>query len=80
LYQIKPQSFSAYAESTYHAVLATLDGCILTLQAIKPHGTVFDATTLKKTCTAPTPELIATPSVIITLNGPRFLPVIWKKA
>jgi len=80
LYQVKPQSFSAYAETTYHTVFATLDGCTLTLQAIKPDGTVFDATTLEKTCVMPTPEPAATPVVIITLDGPRFLPVIWKQA
>jgi acid phosphatase type 7 len=78
LYQVKPQSFSAYAETTYHTVFATLDGCTLTLQAIKPDGMVFDATKLEKICAAPTPEPTATPAIIITLDGPRFLPVIWK--
>ncbi len=80
LYQVNPQPFSAYAETTYHTVFATLDGCTLTLQAIKPDGTVFDATTLEKTCAIPTPEPTATPAAIITLDGPCFLPVIWKKA
>jgi predicted phosphodiesterase len=78
LYPVIPQSFSAYAESTYHTVFATLDGCTLTLKAIKPDGTIFDAKKLEKACAAPTPEPTATPIVIITLNGPRFLPVIWK--
>jgi acid phosphatase type 7 len=80
LYQVKPQSFSAYAETTYHTVWVTVGGCTLIVQAIKPDGTVFDATQLEKTCVVPTPEPTATPVVIITLDGPRFLPVIWKRA
>ena len=75
LYQVNPQSFSAYAESTYHTVFATLDGCTLKLQAVKPDGTVFDSTTLTKTCLAPTP----TPTPDIDLDGQHFLPVIWKE-
>jgi hypothetical protein len=35
---------------------------------------------LEKTCAIPTPEPTATPAAIITLDGPCFLPVIWKKA
>jgi hypothetical protein len=80
LYQVNPQPFSAYAATTFHTVLATLDGCSLTLQAIRPDGTAFDATTLEKTCAVPTLEPTAAPVVIITLDDPRFLPVIWKKA
>jgi predicted phosphodiesterase len=80
LYQVKPQAFSAYAETTYHTVFVTLGGCTLIVQAIKPDGTVFDATLLEKTCVAPTLEPTATPAVIVDLDGPRFLPVIWKKA
>ena len=76
LYQVNPQSFSAYAETTYHTVLATLDGCTLTLQAVKPDGTIFDATTLSKTCLVPT--LIPTP--IIEFDWHFFLPVIWKSS
>jgi hypothetical protein len=53
LYQVVPQSFSAYAESTYHAVYVTLDGYTLTLQAVKPDGSVFDSLVL--THTAPLP-------------------------
>lgn len=48
LYQVVPQSFSAYAESTYHTVYITVAGSTLTLQVIKPDGTVFDSTTLIK--------------------------------
>jgi len=76
LYQVNPQSFSAYAETTYHTVLATLDGCTLTLQAIKPDGTIFDATTLTKTCLVPTPI----PTPIIEFDWHFFLPVIWKSS
>lgn len=65
LYQVNPQPFSAYAESTYHAVFVNVDGCILNLQAVKPDGTVFDSTTLTKPC--------------ITLDKIIFLPVIWKQ-
>jgi predicted phosphodiesterase len=68
LYPVKPQSFSAYAESTYHAVFATLTGCKLTLQAIKPDGTVFDSTTLTKNCPPP-----------IELKWPLDLPVVWRE-
>jgi predicted phosphodiesterase len=80
LYQVKPQAFSAYAETTYHTVWVTVGGCTLIVQAIKPDGTVFDATTLEKTCLPPTSEPTPTPVVIIHLDGPRFLPVIWKKS
>ncbi len=75
LYQVNPQSFSAYAESTYHTVFATLDGCTLTLQAVKPDGAIFDSTTLTKTCFTPTPA--STP--VVELNQHIFLPVIWKE-
>jgi predicted phosphodiesterase len=66
LYQVNPQPFSAYAEAAYHTVYAALDGCTLTLQAIKPDGTVFDSTTLTRPC--------------ITLDRRVFLPVIWAKS
>jgi predicted phosphodiesterase len=66
LYPVNPQPFSAYAESTYHTVFVTVDGCTLSLQAVKPDGAVFDSTTLTKPC--------------ITLDKHIFLPVIWKKS
>ena len=75
LYPTVPQSFSAYAESTYHTVFVTVDGCTLTLQAIEPDGTVFDSTTLTKTCLAPA----AGPTPSIESGAPLFLPVIWKE-
>jgi hypothetical protein len=75
LYPVVPQSFSAYAESTYHTVFVTAAGCTLTLQAIKPDGTVFDSTTLTKICLAPTAE----PTPRIEFGGPLFLPMIWKE-
>ncbi len=74
LYQVNPQSFSAYAESTYHTVFATLEGCTLTLRAVKPDGTAFDSTTLTKTCLIP--ARVPTPS--FEFDGLPFLPVIWK--
>jgi acid phosphatase type 7 len=70
LYQVNPQTFSAYAETTYNTVFVTVEGCVLTAMGIKPDGTVFDATTLTKVCVVPTP--------IIELDGQIFLPVIWK--
>ena len=88
LYQVNPQSFSAYAETTYHTVLATLDGCTLTLQAVKPDGTIFDATTLLAAGVAP-PALAAPPASgrwtigpppIIEFDWHFFLPVIWKSS
>ncbi len=85
LYPVAPQSFSAYVESTYHAVLVSVAGCTLTLQAIKPDGTVFDSTTLTKACAAPTPTSVptvaptSTPSAVFTLDNGIFLPVIWKR-
>jgi hypothetical protein len=78
-YKVTPQSFSAYAETTHHTVLVTVEGCILTLLAIKPDGTVFDATTLTKTCLAPTPEPTLVPTPSFKFEGPMFLPVIWKE-
>jgi predicted phosphodiesterase len=75
LYQVNPQSFSTYAESTYHTVFVTVDGCILNLQAVNPDGTVFDSTTLTKACVNPTPE----PTPIIKIDWHIFLPVIWKQ-
>ena len=74
VYPVLPQSFSAYAESTHHTVFATVDGCTLTLQAVKPDGTIFDSATLTKPCLVPTPE----PTPSIELNWQVFLPVIWK--
>ena len=71
LYPVIPQTFSAYAKATYHAVFVTVEGCSLTVMAIKPDGTLFDATTLTKTCAAPTP--------VIELDWQIFLPVIWKR-
>jgi acid phosphatase type 7 len=78
LYPVIPQSFSADAESTYHTVFATLDGCTLTLQAIKPDGTIFDTTKLEKDCLPPTPEPSATPA--FEFDWHFFLPVIWKNS
>ncbi len=75
LYPVIPQSFSAYAESTYHTVFVTVAGCTLNLQAIKPNGTVFDSTTLTKTCLSSTPM----PLPDFELGGQIFLPVIWKE-
>jgi predicted phosphodiesterase len=71
LYQVNPQPFSAYAETTYNTVFVTVEGCVLTAMGIKPDGTVFDATTLTKVCVVPTP--------IIEFDWHIFLPVIWKK-
>ncbi len=87
LYPVAPQSFSAYAESTNHAVFVSAEGCTLALQAVRPDGTVFDSTTLTKVCAAPSPTLAPaptgaprpTPGSTFTLAGPIFLPVIWKK-
>lgn len=79
LYQVDPQPFSAYAETTYHTVFVTVEGCILTVLAIKPDGTVFDATTLTKSCPAPTPEPTLAPTPSFNFEGPMFLPVIWKE-
>jgi acid phosphatase type 7 len=75
VYLVVPQSFSAYAETTHHTVSVTIDGCTLTLQAVKPDGTVFDTTTLTKECLVPT----ATPPPGIEFDGQIFLPIIWKK-
>ena len=72
LYNVTPQTFSAYAESAYHAVVVDVDGCTLNLQAVKPDGTVFDALTLNKVCAEPTP--IPTPSPVPTLT---FTPTAW---
>ena len=79
LYPVIPQSFSAYAEATYHTVFVTIDGCTLTLQAIKPDGTVFDSTTLSKQCIVPTREPTLSPLPASVLEGPVFLPVLWKE-
>jgi predicted phosphodiesterase len=68
LYPVEPQSFSAYTESTYHTVFATLTGCTLTLQAIKPDGTIFDSTMLSKNCPLP-----------VDLKWPLYLPIVWKE-
>jgi predicted phosphodiesterase len=82
LYNVIPQSFSAHAETTYHAVLVDVDGCTLNLQGVKPDGTVFDTLTLNKVCTEPTPVPTHTPSPTPTLTfTPRawiFLPVLLK--
>jgi 3',5'-cyclic AMP phosphodiesterase CpdA len=74
LYNVTPQSFSAYAESTYHAVVVDVDGCTLNLQAVTPDGTVFDTLTLSKVCTEPTPAPTHTPSPTPTLT---FTPKVW---
>jgi 3',5'-cyclic AMP phosphodiesterase CpdA len=76
LYQVEPHLFTAYAESTYHAVLATLDNCTLTLQAVKPDGTIFDTATLTKNCLPPPlPEPTATPKPY-EVPRPIFLPIV----
>ncbi len=75
LYPAIPQSFSAHVESTFHTVFAIVDGCALKLQAVQPDGTVFDSTTLTKTCHASMP--VPTPNV--ELSGQIFLPVVWKE-
>jgi predicted phosphodiesterase len=61
LYNVNPQTFSAYAETTHHAVYVEVDGCALNLQAVKPDGTVFDSLTLNKVCIEPTPVPTFTP-------------------
>jgi hypothetical protein len=74
LYQVNSQPFSAYAETTHHTLFVTVEGCALTVMAIKPDGTLFDATTLSKPCSPPTPA----PTPEIEFDWPVFLPVIWK--
>jgi hypothetical protein len=82
LYNVNPQSFSAYAESTYHAVLVDVNGCALNLQAVKPDGTVFDTLVLNKVCAAPTlvPTLTPnpTPTLVFTPTGWIYLPILLK--
>ncbi|CAG0929485.1 Alkaline phosphatase [Thermoflexales bacterium] len=78
VYKVEPQPFSAYAETTHHTAFVTIEGCILTVLAIKPDGTVFDATTLTKACPAPTPEPTLVPTPSLEFEWPVFLPVIWK--
>jgi predicted phosphodiesterase len=75
VYPVVPQSFSAYAESTHHMVFVSVDDCTLTLQSVKPDGTVFDSTTLSKVCAVPT----VGPTPGIDFEWQIFLPVIWKK-
>ncbi len=75
LYPVVPQAFSAEVESIDHTVFVTVDGCTLTVQAIKPDGTVFDSKTLTKTCLVPT----AGPVPTLEPGAPLFLPVIWKE-
>jgi 3',5'-cyclic AMP phosphodiesterase CpdA len=76
LYAVKPQSFTAHAESAWHTVYVTVDGCTLTLQAIKPDGAVFDSTTLRHECAVPTPEPTATIAFMPT--GWLYLPIVLK--
>jgi hypothetical protein len=74
LYNVTPQAFSAYAETAYHAVVVDVDGCALSLQAVKPDGTVFDTLTLNKVCAEPTPVPTQTPSPTPTIT---FTPSAW---
>jgi 3',5'-cyclic AMP phosphodiesterase CpdA len=86
LYGVLPQSFSAYVETIYHAVDVTIDGCTLSLQAVRPDGAVFDTLTLAKPCAAPTAEPTEptgpptlTPTLAFTPTGWIYLPIIWKE-
>ena len=85
LYQVNPQPFSAYAETTYHTVFVSIDQCQLTLRAVKPDGTIFDSTTLTKECAAPTltptstDEPTPAPSATFAPVAPCYLPIIWKR-
>ena len=81
LYDVTPQSFSAFAASVHHTVYVTVDGCQLALQAIKADGSIFDSTTLDHPCAVstpepPTPEPTAT--LTISASGWIYLPVIYK--
>lgn len=82
LYAVDPQPFSAYAESTYHAVYVTVSACVVQLQAIKPDGTVFDALTLSHDCPAPTAtpiaSLVPTPTLDFTPTAWLYLPIMLK--
>ncbi|MBI5566807.1 MAG: metallophosphoesterase [Chloroflexi bacterium] len=82
LYNITPQTFSAYAETAHHAVVVDVDGCALSLQAVKPDGTIFDTLTLNKVCAEPTPVPTQTPSPMPTItfmpSSLIFLPVFLK--
>jgi 3',5'-cyclic AMP phosphodiesterase CpdA len=83
LYNVTPQSFSAYAEKTYHAVVVDVDGCTLNLQAVKPDGVVFDTLALNKVCAEPTPVPTLTPgptpTITFTPSAWIFLPVLLKE-
>ncbi|MBP7686661.1 MAG: metallophosphoesterase [Thermoflexales bacterium] len=78
LYNVTPQTFSAYVESAYHAVVVDVDGCALNLQAVKPDGTVFDTLTLNKVCVGPTPVPTRVPTLTFTPTAWIFLPVLLK--
>jgi len=49
-YPVVPQEFSAYAERVHHTVKVRIDGCILSLRAIKSDGAAIDQIALTK-CT-----------------------------
>lgn len=74
LYNVNPQPFSAYAETAYHAVLVTVEGCEVRLEAVRPDGVVFDTYALNKPCPAPTPTPTTTPAPTAT---PHFEPPGW---
>ena len=82
LYNVTPQSFSAYAESTYHTVYVQIDGGTLALQAVKPDGTVFDTLSLTHTVVEPTPEPTPAPTPVPTIEikagGWVYLPIVLK--
>ena len=49
LYGVQDRKWLAHGEATYHLCLVQIHGRKLTMQAIKPDGTVFDVLTVNKT-------------------------------
>ena len=82
LYTVVPQSFSAHAETAYHAVDVQVTGCRVTVQAVKPDGTVFDSLSLTKNCLVPTVEptltIAPTPTIDFTPASWVYLPILLK--
>lgn len=48
LYRAGDSDWTAFSQSTHHAVLMNVDGDRLSLRAVKPDGTVIDHLTLSK--------------------------------
>jgi len=67
LYAAGRDAWTAVSASEHHYLRVTIDGCVATLEAVRPSGTLLDSTTLDRCAQAAD---AAAPSVVFSNVGP----------